>query len=84
MKELFNGFQKTMKRNIEDNCLADQLKDSDYIYITMWKESGVFKLYANDIVTAESTNKHAIHIEGHRIKKILNKQSNVKVRTNLH
>lgn len=73
-----------MKRNIEDNCLVDQFKDSEYIYITVWKESGVFKLYANDIVTAESTDKHAIQIEGHRIKKILNKQSDVKVRSNLH
>ena len=57
-------FPKTMRRNIEDNCLVDQLKDSEYIYITIWKESGVFKLYANDIVTAESTDKHAIQIEG--------------------
>lgn len=77
-------FSRTMKRNIEDNCLVDQLKDSECIYITMWKESGVFKLYVNDIVTAESTNKHTIQIEGHRIKKILNKQLNVKVKTNLH
>ena len=73
-----------MKRNIEDNCLVDQLKDSEYIYITIWKESGVFKLYINDIVTVESTDKHIIQIERQRIKKILNKQSNVKVRINLH
>ena len=52
-----------MKRNIEDNCLVDQLKDSEYIYITIWKESGVFKLYINDIVTVESTDKHIIQIE---------------------
>ena len=49
-----------MKRNIGDNCLVDQLKDSEYIYITIWKESGVFKLYANDIVIVESMDKHAI------------------------
>lgn len=73
-----------MKRNIEDNCLVDQLKDLEYIYITIWKESGLFKLYANDIVIAESSDKHAIQIEGPRIIKILNKQSDLKIRTNLH
>lgn len=77
-------FPRTMKGNIEDYYLVDQLKDSEYIYITIWKELGVFRLYANDILIAESMDKHAIQIEGHRIKRFLNKQLDIKVRTNLH
>lgn len=73
-----------MKRNIEDKCLVDQLKDSESIYIAVWKEREVFKLYVNDIVAAESGDKQEIKIEGHRIKKILNKQTEIKVKTNLH
>ena len=73
-----------MKRNIEDNHLVDLLNDLDYVYITVWKEEGVFKLYANEIVSAESLDKHKIQIEGHRIKKILENKLNMKVKTNLH
>lgn len=72
-----------MKRNIKDKCLVDQLKDLENIYITVWKEGKVFKLYVNDIVTAESGDKQELKIEGHRIKKILNKQTDIKVKTNL-
>lgn len=73
-----------MKRNIEDKCLVDQLKDSESIYIAVWKEREVFKLYVNDIVAAESGDKQEIKIERHRIKKILHDQTEIKVKTNLH
>lgn len=73
-----------MKRNIKDDCLVEKFKDSQDIYITIWNEIEVFKLYVNDVVVVESDNKHSIQMEGHRIKKILNKQLNVKVRTNLY
>lgn len=62
----------------------DHLKDSKSIYIAVWKESEVFKLYVNDIVAAESGNKQEIKVEGHRIKKILHDQTEIKVKTNLN
>lgn len=73
-----------MKRNIKDKCLVDQLKDSECIHIAVWKEGEVFKLYVNDIIAAESGDKQELKVEGHRIKKILNKQTDIKVKTNLH
>lgn len=73
-----------MKSNIEDNCLVDQFKDSDCIYITIWKEEGTFNLYVNEIIVASSVHdKHSLKREGVRIKKLLTKH-NIKVKTNLH
>lgn len=73
-----------MKRNAEDIYLIDQLKDSDYVYITIWNEEKIYKLYVNDIIAAETTHDvHLLKMEGVRIKKLLIKH-NIKVKTNLH
>lgn len=73
-----------MKKTIGDAELINYLGKPDCVYITIWKEEGVERLYANEIVVAETMHSvHLLKMEGHRIKKILSKL-NIKVRTNLH
>lgn len=60
-----------MKRNVEDIYLIDQFKDSDYIYITIWNEEKIYKLYVNDIIVSETTHDvHLLKMEGVRIKRV--------------
>lgn len=66
-----------------DEYLIEQLKNSDYIYISIWKEAAIYKLYVNEIVASLAYDKHFLKREGIRIKKLFTKY-NIKVRTNLH
>lgn len=66
-----------------DEYLIEQFKNSDYIYMSIWKEAAIYKLYVNEIVASLAYDKHFLKSEGIRIKKIFTKY-NIKVKTNLH